>query len=1749
MSKLFSGFSTSQRMKKLKSAHGQNPEIVKNQVNYLIHVNDEKERIHDHEVIVQQNTRKAIFEMSDKAFFLFGPKFLPRRFLFFLLTNPLSFVFSFTLTVLNIILHMINRNRKYAFGIGWLESVLDVYFPWIMYGYLTLFTLEIVLRMIVLGPFFGRGAFFRNKWNTFEIAVVWASWIASPWINLTVLRMFIIFRFIDYLRIFKNILNILDSIWKSLPKLRGTIGFLIFVFYMFSICGVDFFRRDFGKKCVYIDDQGNHLQAIPEQWCSTNGFGFECPSPMVCTTDNTNPNYDLTSFDNIAASWLLTFQIISISGWSSYYFMAASAESFVIPLLWWGLLIFVVSFVIVNLFVVCIDATYAFVRYYAKLEKSASYSKFAMSRRLLMEFLVAILLWIELKIFHRIPSKIYQKIQWLLKPPKWLAKKIVMSFCFDSTVMFVILFNVTLEIMSSYKVITFDQVGQRIVNWTFIFFYCFEIGFSMLALGPLKYLSDNFNKFDVLVIASNVITSFIFSDTIFDNLLTQLRLLRLFSVLARIPFFTKIMEQTFKAFFGMLNLTVFVFVFVFGFSLIANQLFQDILPKEVGPNFSDVSNSMFTMFKILTGDTWEEQMYRIAGQDDNKIGKYTAIPFFIFFYVISRYIIFSLFTVVVLEAFESVNVRRLDRVENFSQWKKRVLNIFRRKSKKQNEPKPKKESLYELEELTTIEPFTERNLDLFVDVDLPGSVQKMETSEGVGDSHSISSVNILQENVVEPIQNPLSVEPHEPLNQPVQPKPIAKETFKSSSSSSIIASSVGTPQSNNSDKPFLHNENDPTRPIQQIVMTKQLLRKKIRHRRHASDFAEALADIHADERRQSKQDPKSKWEDDEFDAEELALLKKKELREHKRQHSRICCIPGTGRIRYIMNQVEQSTLFQRFFILCVLAAGFALLFEESEVDKTKRIIGGNRMIIVISDITFLILFSIELIVRLLAYGYRFFTKDILNSLDILLIMELLVSIGLVYAEAYGDVSFQVRGYIRLLRALRPLRLIFKLPDLKLYLRALRNSLTSILLVFAFCLYLIFVFAVITSKVFADDYKYCSDKSITDLSICEGMYKNSRGILTHMVILNTPANFDTLQDAFMTLLEILSLSNWAAIIWPTLSSDFQGTTDKKFRIEVALLFVTFVILTVFFVLNLLIGVITEAIGTERGQSEMSTRQKFWNRMKVLIMSIRPQRKLLKPSFFPRKILYIVVHSRLFNIGINVMIALCTVLFASQWSDQPFFFGYILDGLVLIVMMILGLEVIAKTIAYGPRSYFASRWHRGDAFFVICTFLSVIVVAIYFQEYEPTRITLKVWSRIFLIVRVIKIGYYIPSIKFMLETLILSLPSILNTLLMLVFIFLGYSLFGLQLFGHVKYHEVYNKDMNFRTIPGGMLLLLRVLTLENWNGLMYGLQVEYPYCPKTSEISHCGNRWLAYAYFFSFFAIASNLVLSLFIGIILDFFSHAYTSIYKSITEKNIRGFTEAWKEFDPYATGYMKLSDVKFLVDELQKQQNGLGLFRFAKKHGELFALLKYELKSGVKYMQSEKNELFIAKSLTFTTIPLFIIQILKKALCCSNRKSKQSQEMSEEDDYMDHMKSGDDELVQFNDTLMALCRLHLHYSDITLEERKFRISFLLEAVPNMAATKIQDAWFKYLKKQSLEKLMNTSGDPSKKSHRFQKLFVAKTLFEQGIRLQDSFPELQEESNPTKKFATWFHSIGDDTKQEEKQEQQKQLLHQESKMDI
>ncbi len=202
-----------------------------------------------------------------------------------------------------------------------------------------------------------------------------------------------------------------------------------------------------------------------------------------------------------------------------------------------------------------------------------------------------------------------------------------------------------------------------------------------------------------------------------------------------------------------------------------------------------------------------------------------------------------------------------------------------------------------------------------------------------------------------------------------------------------------------------------------------------------------------------------------------------------------------------------------------------------------------------------------------------------------------------------------------------------------------------------------------------------------------------------------------------------------------------------------------------------------------------------------------------------------------IGLIIINAILVGLETYSYFENNFYdWIYIVDQFLLWVFT---LEILIRLIgSKSIGSFFKDPWNIFD--FVIVGSSHLLVGAHYVTV-----------LRILRVLRVLRAVSVIPSLRRMVNALLLTIPSMGTIMLLLGIFFYIYAVIGTMMFRSIA-------PEYFGTLHDSLLSLFQVITLESWaSGVMRPILAEDP------------TSWL---YFVTFIIIGSFVIINLFVGVV-------------------------------------------------------------------------------------------------------------------------------------------------------------------------------------------------------------------------------------------------------------------------------------------
>uniref|UniRef100_A0A663MEZ8 Voltage-dependent L-type calcium channel subunit alpha n=1 Tax=Athene cunicularia TaxID=194338 RepID=A0A663MEZ8_ATHCN len=514
------------------------------------------------------------------------------------------------------------------------------------------------------------------------------------------------------------------------------------------------------------------------------------------------------------------------------------------------------------------------------------------------------------------------------------------------------------------------------------------------------------------------------------------------------------------------------------------------------------------------------------------------------------------------------------------------------------------------------------------------------------------------------------------------------------------------------------------------------------------------------------------------------------------------------------------------------------------------------------EYAFLIFFAIEAMLKIIAYGFLFHTDAYLrngwNVLDFSIVSLGLITMTLEQVNAKqggssgGKGGFDVKA-LRAFRVLRPLRLVSGVPSLQVVLNSIIKAMVPLLHIALLVLFMIIIYAIVGQELFKGKmHKTCYYLG-TDVIATVGSEKpapcTSSGHGRHCSINGTECrsgwpgpndgitHFDNFGFAMLTVYQCITMEGWTEVLYWV--NDAIGNEWPW------IYFVSLILLGSFFVLNLVLGVLSGEFTKEREKAKSrGTFQKLrekqqleedlkgymdWITHAEVMDSDRARgegmmlsdeggsetESLYEIEGMNKWILYFrqwrrwnrmfrrkcrdVVKSKFFYWLVILLVALNTLSIASEHHFQPEWLTQVQDNANRVLLALFVAEMLLKMYALGLRQYFMSLFNRFDCFVVCAGILETILVEL--GTLSPLGISV---LRCIRLLRIFKITRYWTSLSNLVASLLNSVRSIASLLLLLFLFIIVFALLGMQLFGGMfDFEDMEVRRSTFDNFPQALI----------------------------------------------------------------------------------------------------------------------------------------------------------------------------------------------------------------------------------------------------------------------------------------------------------------------------------------------------------
>jgi len=294
------------------------------------------------------------------------------------------------------------------------------------------------------------------------------------------------------------------------------------------------------------------------------------------------------------------------------------------------------------------------------------------------------------------------------------------------------------------------------------------------------------------------------------------------------------------------------------------------------------------------------------------------------------------------------------------------------------------------------------------------------------------------------------------------------------------------------------------------------------------------------------------------------------------------CLTLKNPVRKLFIDVVEWKAFEYFILVTIfancVALGIYTPYPESDSNDINSALEHVEYV-------FLIVFTVEAIMKIIAYGFVLHPGAYLhngwNILDFIIVVIGMFSAVLSIVKIN---SFDVKA-LRAFRVLRPLKLVSGVPSLQVVLNSILKAMVPLFHIALLVIFVIIIYAIIGLELFSGNlHKTCFtnvSKELREMTLepphpCGRGYDcpPGKGICDHywagpnMGI----TNFDNFGLAMLTVFQCVTLEGWTTIMYDINDSMGNGWPW--------IYFISLIIIGSFFVLNLVLGVLSGEFSKER-----------------------------------------------------------------------------------------------------------------------------------------------------------------------------------------------------------------------------------------------------------------------------------------------------------------------------------------------------------------------------------------------------------------------------------------------------------------------------------------------------------------------------------------------------------------------------------------
>jgi len=361
------------------------------------------------------------------------------------------------------------------------------------------------------------------------------------------------------------------------------------------------------------------------------------------------------------------------------------------------------------------------------------------------------------------------------------------------------------------------------------------------------------------------------------------------------------------------------------------------------------------------------------------------------------------------------------------------------------------------------------------------------------------------------------------------------------------------------------------------------------------------------------------------------------------------------------------------------------------------------------------------------------------------------------------------------------------------------------------------------------------------------------------------HFDDFSHSFLTIYR-LGTMKYVSIMYAAMDVTYIDTSpSENFNPAFALFFVLFLILGGFFVVNIIVAFTVDGINVNQGKTDADL---HFNEYVAHLRTITEELTELAPaSNVVSSTLRRIMDSQAFSFFSAACIAANATFLLTEHADMSEEYQNIIDTQNHIFFGQLAAEVTLRFIAQGPRFYISKKWNIFDT--AIAIGLTLTYVGGFMGATVQSSIG-KVAKGLRLL-RIVRLMLAVRPIRIVFETILISLPQLINVSLVLFLLMFVFAALGMSLYSETRFQNKLGPAANFRTFDNALKVIYQILVGEEWQDLLEECSVQPPLCTEKFSgysFGDCGNALVTPLFFVILKISCELMMLNLLVGMILD-----------------------------------------------------------------------------------------------------------------------------------------------------------------------------------------------------------------------------------------------------------------------------------------